>query len=48
MATIYTDQHRPLKELLAMAGKSEDATLLIPDLQRPYIWLPYQVILLVV
>jgi hypothetical protein len=47
MATIYTDQHRPLKELLAMAGKSEDATLLIPDLQRPYIWLPYQVILLV-
>jgi hypothetical protein len=47
MSTIYGDQHRPLKELLAMAGKSEDATLLIPDLQRPYVWLPSQVIVLV-
>jgi hypothetical protein len=47
MTTIYSDQHRPLKELLAMAGKSEDATLLIPDLQRPYVWLPSQAIVLV-
>jgi hypothetical protein len=47
MATIYSDQHRPLKELLAMAGKSDDATLLIPDLQRPYIWDPTQVVVLV-
>jgi hypothetical protein len=47
MATIYSDQHAPLKELLAMAGKSEDATLLIPDLQRPYIWEPTQVVVLV-
>src|ERR1017187_605923 len=47
MATIYSDQHKPLKELLAMAGKSEDATLLIPDLQRPYIWDPNQVVVLV-
>ena len=47
MATIYSDQHRALKELLATAGKSEDATLLIPDLQRPYIWDPTQVVLLV-
>jgi len=47
MATIYSDQYRPLKELLAMAGKSEDATLLIPDLQRPYVWLPSQVVVLV-
>lgn len=47
MATIYADQHRPLKELLAMAGKSDDATLLIPDLQRPYIWDPTQVVVLV-
>lgn len=47
MSTIYADQHRPLKELLATAGKSEDATLLIPDLQRPYVWLPSQVVLLV-
>ena len=30
-----------------MAGKSEDATLLIPDLQRPYIWDPTQVVVLV-
>ncbi len=44
---IYRDQYRPLKELLAMAGKCEDATLLIPDLQRPYVWLPSQVIVLV-
>jgi hypothetical protein len=27
MSTIYGDQHRPLKELLAMAGKSEDANI---------------------
>jgi hypothetical protein len=47
MATIYSDQYRPLKELLAMAGKSEDATLLVPDLQRPYIWDPPQVVVLV-
>jgi len=47
MSTMYGDQHRPLKELLGMAGKSDDATLLIPDLQRPYVWLPNQVIYLV-
>jgi len=47
MATIYSDQYRALKELLAMAGKSEDATLLIPDLQRPYVWSPSQVVVLV-
>jgi hypothetical protein len=47
MSTIYGDQYSPLKELLAMAGKTEDATLLIPDLQRPYVWFPSQVVLLV-
>lgn len=47
MATIYSDQHRPLKELLAMAGKSQDSTLLIPDLQRPYVWLRSQVVVLI-
>jgi hypothetical protein len=47
MAAIYGDQHRPLKELLAMAGKNENATLLIPDLQRPYIWDLTQVVILV-
>jgi len=46
MAAIYVDRHTDLKELLAMAGKSEDATLLIPDLQRPYVWQPNQVIVL--
>ncbi len=30
-----------------MSGKNEDATLLIPNLQRPYIWDPIQVVLLV-
>ena len=47
MAAIYSDQHNPLKAILASAGKSEDATLLIPDLQRPYVWQPPQVIVLV-
>jgi hypothetical protein len=47
MATIYRNQTIPLKELLAMAGDSGDATLLIPDLQRPYIWDPRAVIVLV-
>lgn len=47
MATIYSDQHNPLKALLDIAGKSQDATLLIPDLQRPYVWQPSQVIILI-
>jgi hypothetical protein len=47
MAAIYSDQHCALKDLLATAGLSEDATLLIPDLQRPYIWIPTQVTVLV-
>lgn len=47
MAAIYGDQHSVLKELLAMAGNHEDATLLIPDLQRPYVWQPSQVIVLI-
>jgi hypothetical protein len=47
MATIYSDQHSSLKNLLGIAGKSEDATLLIPDLQRPYVWQPSQVTVLV-
>ena len=47
MAMIYGDQHKLLKDLLDSAGVSGDATLLIPDLQRPYIWEPLQVIVLV-
>ena len=44
---IYSDQHKPLKDLLAMASNDEGATLLIPDLQRPYIWRPTPVIVLI-
>jgi uncharacterized protein DUF262 len=47
MAAIYSDQHSPLKALLDIAGKSQDATLLIPDLQRPYVWQPSQVVILI-
>jgi hypothetical protein len=47
MAAIYSDQYSVLKELLAMAGDRQDATLLIPDLQRSYVWQPNQVIVLI-
>ena len=47
MASIYADQHCELKELLARASNDQGATLLIPDLQRPYVWSPRQVIWLV-
>ncbi len=43
---IYDEGSEPLHDLLRAAG-SEGATLLIPDLQRPYVWTPNQVILLV-
>lgn len=36
-----------LGELLRRAGAGSDATLLIPDLQRPYVWKPGQVVSLV-
>lgn len=42
---IYESEHKRLSELLEVA--SHDATLLIPDLQRPYVWTPQQVIMLV-
>lgn len=44
---IYTDERKDLKDLLAMASNDEGATLLIPDLQRPYIWKPVPVIMLI-
>lgn len=47
MASIYTDQHLDLSDLLGRANNEQGATLLIPDLQRPYVWTPRQVILLV-
>jgi len=47
MASIYTDQHCELNDLLNRANNDQGATLLIPDLQRPYVWTPRQVIYLV-
>jgi hypothetical protein len=44
MATIYVDQHCALSELLNLASNDQGATLLIPDLQRPYIWDPRRVL----
>lgn len=46
MAGIYVDKHHELSELLGFANNDQGATLLIPDLQRPYIWSPRQVVLL--
>ncbi len=46
MGTLYSDEHQTLKDLLASAGKHDNATLLIPDLQRPYVWSPMQVVVL--
>lgn len=40
---IYSAQHKTLHELLTIASSNE-ATLLIPDLQRPYVWTPKQVL----
>lgn len=44
---IYTDQHCELSDLLKRANNDQGSTLLIPDLQRPYVWSPRQVIWLV-
>lgn len=47
MPQIYRDNHATLSKLLEEAGASTGATLLIPDIQRPYVWSPKQVTLLV-
>jgi len=47
MANIYKDGSNELHELLTRAGVNADANLLIPDLQRPYVWTPNQVSLLI-
>lgn len=47
MSQIYKDNHETLEELLDQAGSAQGASLLIPDLQRPYVWSPQQVIYLV-
>ncbi len=43
---IYKDGHIELHRLLREAGAGGDATLVIPDLQRPYVWSPTQVVYL--
>lgn len=47
MAGFYNDQHCELSDLLSRANNDLGATLLIPDLQRPYVWSPRQVIYLI-
>ncbi|MBL8614335.1 MAG: DUF262 domain-containing protein [Deltaproteobacteria bacterium] len=44
---IYDEGTEPLHEILRAAGADQGATLLVPDLQRPYVWSPSQVTLLV-
>jgi hypothetical protein len=44
---IYKEGGEPLYELLKAASSDQGATLLVPDLQRPYVWTPSQVALLV-
>ena len=44
---IYKDGGEPLCELLKAASSDQGATMLVPDLQRPYVWTPSQVTLLV-
>lgn len=43
----YDLGHERLDDLLRAAGDPEGASLLIPDLQRPYVWKPSDVIALV-
>ncbi len=47
MANIYDQDSQPLHKLLDEASSNTGATVLIPDLQRPYVWSPNQVVLLV-
>lgn len=44
---IYDQDARPLHDLIRGASSEHGATLLVPDLQRPYVWSPNQVTLLV-
>jgi len=47
MANIYEQKNQDLHKLLDDAKCGDGATVLIPDLQRPYVWTPNQVVLLV-
>ncbi|WP_437905331.1 DUF262 domain-containing protein [Sorangium sp. So ce327] len=44
---IYDHDSKPLLDLLRSACADDGATLLVPDLQRPYVWTPDKVTLLV-
>lgn len=44
---IYDEGSEPLHDILKAASSEQGATLLVPDLQRPYVWTPSQVTLLV-
>ena len=46
MANIYEEKSEALHQLLDHARSDDGATVLIPDLQRPYVWTPNQVSLL--
>src|SRR5256885_815828 len=47
MANIYESRDEEIHALLNRASAGTGATVVIPDLQRPYVWDPQQVILLV-
>ncbi len=47
MANIYESRSEDTHALLDRASAGDGATVVIPDLQRPYVWQPGQVILLV-
>ncbi|MBN9521368.1 DUF262 domain-containing protein [bacterium] len=47
MANIYESRDEEIHALLNRASAGTGATVVIPDLQRPYVWEPNQVILLV-
>ena len=47
MANIYKADKQALWELLEKSKSETGSTVLIPDLQRPYVWTPQQVTLLV-
>jgi hypothetical protein len=47
MARIYDNKDEELHSLLSKAANDQGANVLIPDLQRPYVWSPRQVVLLI-
>ena len=47
MANIYEAKSEDLHKLIERAADANGATVVIPDLQRPYVWQPGQVTLLI-